>query len=215
MRANAPVVTAILVVNGLFFLGQVFSDTITRHFILDKIAVSNGDYYRLLTVMFLHGGTLHILLNSYILWIYGPQVEQAFGPIRFAVAYVVSGLLASATSYAFGSCRPSVGASGAIFGIVGALVVYLYNRRSSAFVSGYLRGMMTFVALNLFIGFVVPGIDNFAHIGGFAGGAALGAAFDGEKRATAGAGLQVLATAGVIAAAVLLVAWRTSGFACP
>lgn len=214
IRATAPVVTTILVVNAIFFLGQIFSDQVTRFLILDKIAVANGDYYRLLTVMVLHGGALHILLNSYILWIYGPQVEQAFGPLRFAVAYVVSGVFASATSYAFGSCHPSVGASGAIFGIVGALLAYLYNRRSSAFVGQYLRNIMTFVALNLFLGFAIPGIDNFAHIGGLVGGIAIGSAFDRGEAVRAGVGTQLLGVAAVIAVAAVLVVWRTSGFSC-
>jgi membrane associated rhomboid family serine protease len=151
----------------------------------------------------------------YVLWIYGPDVEQAYGKVRYLGIFLIAGFTGSAASYALGPCPTlGVGASGAIFGIVGGLLVFLYNRRRSSFVASYLRGIVGLVAVNLVFGFVFPGIDNIAHIGGLAGGMLLGLGFD---RATPGEGItagQVATALAVIAGGVALVAYKTANFTC-
>lgn len=218
LRATAPVVTAILVANIIVYFAQQMLPGVTARFASFPPAVANGEYYRLFTAMFLHspGLILHILFNMLVLWSYGPHVEQAYGSVRFAVIYVVAGLAGSAASFGFGGCNPSVGASGAIFGMVGALVVYLYNRRRTTFVRQYLNGLLVFVGINIVIGFVLPNIDYMAHLGGLFGGAALGLAFDPQLAIGARnrLGVQVVAVAVLIAGVVSLVGWRASGFSC-
>jgi rhomboid protease GluP len=171
--------------------------------------------------MFLHAplgeqfGIFHILLNMYILGVYGPNVEQAFGKIRFLAMYLIAGFMGGAASYAFGPCASvGVGASGAIFGIVGVLFVYLYRRRTSTFLAAYMRNLMLFIGINLVFGFAVAGIDNFAHIGGLAGGMMLGAGFDRGAAGQQTTKVQVVTAVLVTALGVALVMWRTANFTC-
>jgi membrane associated rhomboid family serine protease len=221
-RANAPAVFTILVINVAIWIAQNFLPVITQKFASYPPAIADGELWRLFTPMFLHlpfnGSTfslLHIGFNSYVLYMYGPNVEQAFGTARFVAMYLVTGFIASAASFTFGACgAASLGASGAIFGVVGILIVYLFRRRTSAILAGYLRSMMIFVMLNLVIGFTVAGIDNYAHIGGLVGGALLGAGLDTPTGRPHSTGLQVAVIIGVAALGATMVAWRTASFAC-
>jgi rhomboid protease GluP len=157
---------------------------------------------------------MHIFFNMYILSVYGAQVEQVFGSARYLFLYLATGFFASATSYAFNDCANGLGASGAVFGIVGVLIVYIYNRRSANFADPYLRSLGTFVLLNLALGFLVPRIDNLAHIGGLVGGLALGAGFDRKRltKASAPLPLQIAAGALVVGIGVALVVQKTASF---
>ncbi len=215
MAATAPAVLAIVAVNIAFYLAQqAVGPALTLALGAVPAAIARGEWYRLLTPMLLHASLWHIALNMLVLWIYGPSVEEAFGTPRFVGMYVISGFLGGATSFAFGACRSlGVGASGAIFGIVGVLLVHLYRRRRSAFVAGHLKNLMFFIGLNLLVGFVWPHIDYLAHLGGLASGVALGAGADRQAGRLATA--TSLATAlGVVAVGVGLVAWRSATFSC-
>jgi membrane associated rhomboid family serine protease len=140
----------------------------------------HGEYYRLITATFLHGGVLHVALNMYVLWILGSMIEPALGSGRFAAIYFISGLTASATSYALGPVNQlGVGASGAIFGLLGAWVAFAYRRRDTAFGAAQLRQALFWVGINFFLGFTIGGIDNFAHLGGLIGGALAGTLVEG------------------------------------
>ncbi|CAN5668808.1 rhomboid family intramembrane serine protease [soil metagenome] len=215
MAATAPVVIAIVAVNAAFFFAQQLVPGLTVRLGAIPAAIADGQWYRLLTPMLLHAGLLHIGLNMFVLWVYGPNVEQAFGTARFVAMYVITGFLGGATSFVFGPCRSlGVGASGAIFGIVGVLLVYLYNRRRSAFVAGYLKNLMLFVGINLVFGFVLPRIDNFAHIGGLVAGMALGAGFDGRRPGIASTAIQTITAVAVVGAGLALVATRATSFSC-
>jgi rhomboid protease GluP len=134
-----------------------------------------GQYYRLLTSMFLHGSLLHIAFNAYALYALGPEAERIYGTARFLALYFIAGLAGSVASYAL---NPSlaVGASGAIFGLIGGLAAFYYvSRRLLGEVSRQQLGsLITVIMINLFIGFSSPVIDNTAHIGGLIGGAAAG-----------------------------------------
>jgi membrane associated rhomboid family serine protease len=173
--------------------------------------VVQHQYWRLITSMFLHGSLLHILFNMYALYLFGYLVESAFGKARFIAIYFVSGFLASVTSFLFIPPNTAgVGASGAIFGLLGAWVAYNYRRRGSPLASMHLRNAMFLVVLNLVIGVSVPGIDLSAHIGGFIAGMACGTVAEGwgdrgTRRLVSVAGFAALALLGVI-----LVMYRTS-----
>jgi rhomboid protease GluP len=140
----------------------------------NNAAIVAGQVWRLLTSMFLHVDLLHIGFNSYALWIFGPQVERPYGRLRFLAIYLLSGLAGSALSFMLSS-RNSVGASGAIFGLIGVTGAYLYRYRNQ-FTTGRARltRIFSIAAYNLIYGFVVPGIDNWAHIGGLLAGLVLG-----------------------------------------
>ena len=146
--------------------------------------IANGEYWRLFTAMFLHVGLTHLAVNSIGLFILGVQVERLFGHYRFAAIYVLAGLSGSVASFAFNSIGIAAGASGAIFGVLGALVAFFVVRRNMMGEMGRqtLTGLLVLVAINLFFGLATPGIDNFAHMGGFVAGFALGIAFAPQYR---------------------------------
>lgn len=142
--------------------------------------IQNGETWRLFTAMFLHGGLLHVGLNMFALHQAGQVVERLFGRGGFLAIYLVAGLLGNATSLWWKPGPVSVGASGAIFGVYGALLAYLLRQRGSVPVEVFREmrsGTLGFIGYSLFAGFSIPGIDNAAHVGGLAGGLVLGAAF--------------------------------------
>lgn len=130
--------------------------------------IMEGQYWRFISPMFLHGDIVHLAVNCYSLYIIGSQVEKIFGRGRFLSIYFVSGFIGSAASFAF-SLNSSVGASGAIFGLVGAML-YFSLRRPALLKSSYGVNLITMLIINLAYGFMNKRIDNHAHIGGFAGG---------------------------------------------
>jgi rhomboid protease GluP len=142
----------------------------------------SGEWFRLITPIFIHAGLGHLLLNSYALWVVGTQVEKLYGSARFLAIYLLSGVGGVAGSY-FGQIflpkpydAPSVGASGAIFGLFGVLAVFGFRYRHEmppAIRRAMTAGVLPVIVINLFIGFSIPFIDNSAHIGGLLTGAAL------------------------------------------
>ena len=136
----------------------------------------DGQYYRFLTSMFLHGGWLHIGFNAWALYALGPEAERIYTTGRFLALYFLAGLAGGVASYFF-SAAPSVGASGAIFGLIGGLAAFYYVSREllGEMSRRQLGSLITVVMINLFIGFNSGGlIDNSAHIGGLVGGALVG-----------------------------------------
>lgn len=132
-------------------------------------SIRKGEYFRLLTGGFLHGGIPHLFFNCYTLYIIGSQVESYLGKAKYLMIYFLSLLIASLTSMTFGGDSMSIGASGAIFGIIGALIYFGYHYR--VFLGNIIKTqIIPLVILNLFLGFILPGVDNFAHIGGLIGG---------------------------------------------
>lgn len=133
-----------------------------------------GDWWRLFSSMFVHIGIIHILLNMYCLASLGPVAENLFGSLRFLALYLLSGVAGAIASAGFHPHIVSAGASGAIFGVAGALVAVIYVGRNPLMESARGRlstaGIGTFVAYNLIYGFANAGIDNAAHIGGLAAG---------------------------------------------
>ena len=132
-----------------------------------------GEWWRLITPIFLHLNILHLGVNAYSLYIFGPQVEALFGYRRYLIIYLLSGIAGVVFSFAM-TPNPSVGASGAIFGLVGAMLVYLYRHRRLFGEMGRRRlvdiGIVAF--MNLIIG-LNPDIDNWGHVGGLISGVIL------------------------------------------
>src|SRR5271166_1848914 len=138
----------------------------------------SGQWWRLLTCVFIHGGLLHIGFKMWCLWSLGRLAESIYGHWTFAAVYLITGLSASLTSLIWNPVVLSVGASGAIFGIAGALIASFYLGEFSlprAAIAGTLRSVVLFVGYNLFFGAVIARTDNAAHIGGLLMGLLLGA----------------------------------------
>ena len=131
--------------------------------------VKEGEVYRLFTCMFLHIGTFHIICNMYSLYIIGKEVENLFGKWKFLVIYILSGICGSILSIAFSYDKVSAGASGAIFGLLGALLYFGYYYRTYLG-STITSSVLPVIIINLIIGFLNPEISNAAHIGGLIGG---------------------------------------------
>jgi len=150
-------------------------------------ALDGAGSLRLLTSMFLHGGVLHLLMNMYGLLIAGSLLEPVLGSFRLMTSYLLTGLAGSIASVMFHPATVSVGASGAIFGLFGLLLVTMAmgDPRVAALRRVFMTNVLVFVGLNLALGFMVPGIDNAAHIGGFLMGALLGFLIVLEARAKA------------------------------
>ena len=140
--------------------------------------IADGQYWRLFTAMFLHADGLHLLLNSLWLFMLGRMVEALYGSARFAVIYLLAGLAGSVTSYVLTSAIDGVGigASGAIFGILGALGAFFVAKREALGEYGRqsFSGILVISAIVLVFGFMTPGVDNWAHLGGLIGGFAVG-----------------------------------------
>ncbi len=128
------------------------------------------ELYRLITSMFLHGSIIHIGFNLYALYILGPQLESFFGKAKFLIIYLLSGIIGGLTSMIFqGVNVVGIGASGAIFGLLGAFIFFGYHYR--VYFGSVIRSqIIPLLVLNLIIGVVSSGIDLAAHVGGFAGG---------------------------------------------
>lgn len=131
--------------------------------------VKNGEIYRLITCIFLHGGLLHLVLNMYSLYVVGPRVEDFFGKWKYLAIYLISGICGSLLSVGLNASVVSIGASGAIFGLFGALIYFGYSYRG--YIGTIVKSqVMPIVIYNLFIGLFIPGIDIWGHIGGLIGG---------------------------------------------
>ncbi len=171
-----PVITyALIIINVLVFIamyifGKGSEDTLTLLLFGANypVLVRAGDYYRLITSAFLHVGLLHLIFNNYALYVIGSQLESFLGKAKFLIIYLVSAICGSLMSMLF-SDGISVGASGAIFGLLGSLLYFGYNYR--VYLGTVLKSqIIPLIILNLVIGFITPGIDNAAHIGGLLGG---------------------------------------------
>ncbi len=130
--------------------------------------VRDGEIYRLITSAFMHAGMLHLMCNMYCLYVIGPQLESFFGKTKFLIIYLVSAITGNLMSMLF-TTGASVGASGAIFGLFGAMLYFGYHYR--VYLGNVMKSqLIPLIILNLLLGFMVSGIDNAAHIGGLIGG---------------------------------------------
>jgi len=204
---------ALIAINVIVFVAQVVSSgsidgrsgTVYEHGALYAPLVADGDWWRIVTAGFLHAGPVHILFNMYFLWFLGMLLEPAIGKLRFALIYVVALFGGSLGALIVSPDAVTVGASGAVFGLMGAAILVMRARGVDPMQSGL---PMTLV-LNLGISFVIPNISIGGHIGGLiAGGIVAFLIFElGERRrvpAMAVLGASVALGVGLAVAAVLV-----------
>ena len=179
---------AIIIINIIIFLlPDVFSFLTDKEWIYENgavipvLVVENGEYYRLITSVFLHFSIRHLLNNMFVLFILGDRLEQILGGVRYLLFYLLCGLGANIVSLIFDLkmgdwYTMSAGASGAIFGVVGGLmwIVFMNRGRLGDLSSGQLAVMAFFT---LYLGFTSSGVDNAAHVGGLLVGILLGIPF--------------------------------------
>ncbi len=164
---DAPVTLGVMVLCGLFYLIQGASQQqFTIWGILYAPDVANGDWWRVVTTAFVHGGGLHLLLNMGLLFALGTQLEQGIGSVRFGLVYAGSIAVASLIVVVFAPSQPTLGASGAVMGVAVALGIasMLYSR------SNRHQSLLILVAMNLALPLAIPGISFWAHFGGALGG---------------------------------------------
>ena len=199
--AAGPVVMALVAANLAMFVVDLADPTITRRFADNALLVADGEYYRMLTAAFLHAGLFHLAFNMLGLYMFGSQVEAVAGPARFVALYVLSAVGGSACSHFFGPPFTfGVGASGAVFGVLGA---YFVHARARGLDTSQVGGL---IVINLFLGAVVPRIDNAAHVGGLLTGVAVAAAYEWSGRLRGSAAVAVEGGAVAAVAAVIAVA---------
>ncbi len=194
---NQPIVTYVLlaVTVGVYLmqmLGQTLygADVVALLGMKNNAAIMAGEWWRLFTPMLLHGSIFHIGFNMYALYVLGPGLERFYGGWRFLLLYIVAGFAGNVLSFVL-SPYNSLGASTAIFGLLGAQGVFLYQHRE-LFGESAQRSLVNIIfiaVVNLVIG-LSPGIDNWGHMGGLIGGT-LFAWFGGPKLAVRGQGFDL------------------------
>ena len=156
-------ITNILI--GINVLMYLITALVSKNLLIDR-----GQVWRLLTCAFLHGGLLHIAFNMYALKIIGAEVEYAFGKVKYIIIYLISAIGSSIFSYMFNPASISVGASGAIFGLFGAMIIFGI-RNKNKIGKEYIINLAQVVIVNIIIGIILSNIDNSAHMGGLVFGA--------------------------------------------
>jgi len=146
------------------------------------IGIAAGQEWRLATSIFLHGSLIHLAMNGYALWAFGNIVETEIGRARYLAIFAIGGLFASTASFVFGVQNvPGVGASGAIFAVLGAFFGYAWRRRELEFYQARIRNVVVLIVINAVFAFQISSIDWHAHVGGFIAGVVLGLAVDGFR----------------------------------
>jgi membrane associated rhomboid family serine protease len=207
-----PVVTYVLIgINAVVYALQFVLpagggiDPVTEHFSMWPLGIAlNNEWWRLGTAAFLHGSLLHLAFNMLVLFTLGPTLERVLRPGRYLLLYVMAAIGGGVASYAFSPIATvSVGASGAIFGLMGALIVAGRRLRYDV------TQVVILLAINVGIGFISPGIDWRAHLGGLITGAATAAVLvlPGPRHRVL---VQVLGIGALLVVMAGLVAWRTA-----
>jgi len=166
---HAQFVTAIiLLLNIAIYIATMLNGSLVAAGAKSRFEIHQGQWWRLVTAGFLHGGLLHIGMNSWVLFDVGAQVEQIYGASRMLVIYFVATIAGFYLSYVW-TPNPSVGASAAIMGLIGAMIAVSIHHRSA--LTSAIRGTyIRWVIYMLIMGLILPGIDNAAHVGGLAAG---------------------------------------------
>jgi len=182
VNRSAPVSFVLIGINVLvFMIGQFDLARRVSFFVNGSLyhdAVAAGEWWRAFTSMFLHANFTHILLNMWALLLFGPVLERRFGSLSFASLYLASGLGGSAVYYLLGRPDPAVGASGAIFGLFGALIVATYRMRHTPAGRAIFSQLVILLLINLSLPLIIQSVAWEAHAGGLVAGMAITAAWD-------------------------------------
>lgn len=183
-----PIITYILIaINVLAYfipvLLNMYDDIVNRFCLYGDFVRNYHEYYRIITAGFLHGDIIHLGLNMYALYVLGSQMESFLGKTKYTLVYFISLIMGSLLSMSL-STTASIGASGAIFGLMGSMLYFGYHYR--VYLGNVLKSqIIPLILINLIYGFMVPGIDNLGHIGGLMGGIlatkALGVKYKSDK----------------------------------
>ena len=176
-RLRRSPATAVLLVAlvAIYFLSAADPELVQRFAKVDS-RIRAGEWWRLITASFLHGGLLHLGVNGLALSAIGPTVEQLYGRLRFALIFLLGGAAGFAASTVF-VVQPSLGASAGLFALLGVLLGYAVRERRRlvpASRRAMIQEILMVAGMNLALGLMVPFVDNAAHVGGFGGGLALG-----------------------------------------
>lgn len=207
-RRTTPLTIALMVVNvAVFLIGEFFPEIGLRFFREGsqfRPLIERGEWWRVLSAMFLHSDFMHILFNTWALWLFGPTIERRFGTFSFASLYLAAGLNGAALFHLIGRAGPAVGASGAIFGLFGALIAASYRQRHTPAGRAVFGQLALLLALNLALPLFAPRIAWEAHLGGLIAGIVLAAAWDHMPREEPGAAAQRSIIGFILAATAML-----------
>jgi len=186
-----PIITYLIIgINIILFLltyilgsGSEDTKTLIDFGALYYPLVKSGEYYRLITACFLHIGIFHLLFNMYALYIVGSQIESFYGKTKYLIIYLFSAIMGTMFSCLFVKDAISAGASGALFGLFGSMLYFGYHYR--LYLGSALKSsIIPLLIFNLFLGFILPGIDISAHIGGLIGGTIISSALGVRYKST-------------------------------
>lgn len=214
-KSKKPVITWILIaINVLIYLFMVltnnYQNMINMFATYGPAIILRGEYYRLITGAFLHAGIFHLIFNCYSLYIIGSQIESFMGKFKYLIIYLFSGLTGSLLSIVLDKYA-SVGASACIFGLLGSILYFGYHYR--VYLGTVIRSqIIPLILFNLLIGFVTPGIDNYAHIGGLIGGAIITAALGVKYKSSKNEMINGAILSILFVASLLLIAFKVVGY---
>ena len=207
--ADAPVTYSLIAINVVMFVLQQMSPAVFEALVLWPRGIAQyGEWWRIITSAFLHASITHILFNMWALWVVGPPLERWLGRGRFIGLYVLSALGGGVLVYLLSPiAAPTLGASGAIFGLFGA--TFIVGKR----VNMDTRGIMAVIVINLAFTFVIPLISHMniswqGHVGGLVTGVVVAWLYAYKERNNS---LHLAASLGILAVFVVLVWWRTQG----
>ncbi|GBD85108.1 rhomboid protease GluP [bacterium BMS3Abin02] len=204
-----PVTAALLAINiGMFVLSYYLIPSLFVLFEQSNRLIHAGEWWRLVTGAFLHGGIMHIFFNMYALWLFGPQIERQVGSVSFAALYGASLLWGSALFLIMVPTGVAIGASGAIFGLFGGWIAASYRVRHTPAGRRLFRQLIVLLGINMFLPFIIPGVAWQAHVGGLIAGLGIVWVWQkvGMRRQAAGARSAVAVVAAAVAILLSVVA---------
>lgn len=212
-RSVAPVTYTLIAINVLVFIAGEMDPALGRRMILEgahlPALVAAGEWWRALSAVFLHGGFTHVLFNMWALFVFGPSLEHRFGTASFGALYLACGLGGSALYQAVGRDVFAVGASGAIFGLMGALLASAFGQRFTPAGRAVFSQVLLLLGINLAIPFIVPNVAWEAHVGGLITGVVIASAWERlpiSGPTAAGRRVAVAIAVAIVAMGIVLVA---------